>query len=141
MPRLHLKILCLMILVAIPIAAETTSGNVMILLEQQVRSRTRLEVLPKYPRAAVKDKAHGVVVAMIEFDQKGLVAKVEIVQSNPHFAGPTIKALKLWRFDPIATPKGEALRGRGKLTFYCYYENGTGRCENPLIFKDGPRKL
>jgi TonB family protein len=108
-------------------------------MEEQLRERARIEVLPRYPNGARRKRIQGFVVAEVEFDREGTVKHVEIVEStHPLFVAPTVTALKQWRFNPVVTPKREMLGGKGKLTFYFYYKNSRGWSEYPSIFR---RKL
>lgn len=104
--------------------------------EPQLRERSKVEVLPKYPNDAAKNKSTGIVVTQVDFDATGTVTKFEILESaDTRFNAPTIKALKQWRFNPVTTPEGTPLSGQGKLTFYFFWKNGRGWCENPLVFQ------
>jgi TonB family protein len=106
------------------------------LMEEQLRERIRSETPPKYPPAARAAKLQGLVVTEVEFDGKGDVTKIEILEStDPLFATATKTALKRWKFSPIVSPDNETLSGKGKLTFYFYYKDGRGWSEDPSIFK------
>ena len=113
-----------------------SKSTVVFLREQQLRERSKVEVLPKYPNDARKSKSTGVVVTQVDFDATGIITNFDILQSiDPRFNEPTIKALQQWRFNPVTTPEGVPLRGTGKLTFYFFWRNGRGWCENPLVFQ------
>ena len=113
-----------------------SNSTVVFLREQQLRERSKVEVLPKYPNDAVKIKASGVVVTQVDYDATGIITSFAILESaDPRFNIPTIKALKQWRFNPVTTPEGVPLKGKGKLTFYFFWKNGRGWCENPLVFQ------
>jgi len=95
-----------------------------------MRQKALVEVLPQYPIAARKDQARGRVVAEVEFDVKGLVTGVEIVESShPAFIQSTTRALRCWRFAPVVTLNREVSGGRGKLTFYFSFQTGRGRVD------------
>lgn len=113
-----------------------TKAALVFLREQQLRERGKVKVLPKYPNDAAKNKSSGIVVTQVDFDASGIITNVEILESaDPRFDAPTIKALKQWRFDPITTSDGAPANGRGKLTFYFFWKNGQGWCEDPLVFQ------
>jgi TonB family protein len=117
-------------------AAQGAPQPVFLLRERQMREKARTEVLPQYPLAARKDRVRGLVVAEVEFDVKGVVTKVDIVESShPAFISATTKALRQWKFAPVVTLKQESGGGKGKLTFYFYYKNGRGWVEHPMIFQ------
>ena len=93
-------------------------------------------MLPRYPNDAAKNKSSGIVVTQVDFDATGVITNFDVLESaDPRFNTPTIKALKHWRFNPITTPEGVPLHGRGKLTFYFFWKNGRGWCEDPLVFQ------
>ena len=117
-----------------------TKSTVVFLREQQLRDRGKVEVLPKYPNDALKNKATGIVVTEIDFDTNGTITKLAILESSDrHFDIPTIKALRQWRFNPVTTSEGVPLKVKGKLTFYFFWKNGRGWCENPLVFQKKPK--
>lgn len=105
------------------------------LREQQLRDRVIVEVLPNYPRQALKDKSSGIVVMQVEFDREGLITSVETVEAaDLRFVPVTERALKKWRFRPIIAPDGTIGGGKGKLTFYFFWKDGRGWSANPWIF-------
>jgi TonB family protein len=116
------------------------STSVIVLEEAQLRSRATSAVLPKYPTEA--SKSSGVVVSRIEFDTNGIVTSADIIETaDESFVAPTLKALKQWRFKPLLLSGGEARRGKGKITFYCFWKNGRGWCADPVIFsKESPMR-
>ena len=119
-----------------------SSSTMVFLREQQLRERSKVAVLPKYPNGAVKDKATGIVVTQVDYDATGIITSLAILESaDPRFNIPTIKALKQWRFNPVTTPEGVPLKGKGKLTFYFFWKNGRGWCENPRVFQKKPKGM
>ncbi len=109
--------------------------RMIILREQQLRERVKIEVLPKYPREALKSKSTGIVVMQIDFNREGYITNFETVEAGDRrFVPAVIKALKQWRFTPIVISDGTIAGGRGKLTFYFFWKDGRGWCTNPLIY-------
>jgi TonB family protein len=122
----------------LPVAAggQSVVQHSLTLMEEQLRERVRIEVLPKYPTGERAARIEGVVVGQIEFDETGTVKTVDIIEStHPFFAEPASHALKQWKFEPIVTGKGEVYGGKGKITIYFRYRNGRGWTEDPLIFQ------
>jgi periplasmic protein TonB len=60
-------------------------------------------VEPIYPREAIRAGVdHGLVVARLQVDEKGLVTAVNIIESNPPrvFDREVVRALSQWKFQP-----------------------------------------
>jgi TonB family protein len=130
----HVCIVLMMVQCAGTLHAQS-EHKIIILREQQLRERVKIEVLPKYPREALKNKSTGIVVMQIDFNREGITNNFETVEAaDPRFVTPAIKALKQWRFTPIVTSDGTIAGGRGKLTFYFFWKDGRGWCTNPLIY-------
>ena len=136
MHKLTAPVCIVLMMVHCPRALHAQSEHkIIILREQQLRDRVKIEVLPKYPREALKNQSTGIVVMQIDFNLEGLVTRLETVEAgDSRFVPPTIKALKQWRFTPIVTSDGTVAGGRGKLTFYFFWKDGRGWCANPLIY-------
>lgn len=102
--------------------------------ETYLRKRATKTVPPGFPEQAKKRGAKGVVVAQINVDEQGEVARVEVLEApDPLIKEAVIKAIEQWRFDP-PTIGGKPVRIRGKLTFYYVIERGKGRVDNPRQF-------
>ena len=62
-----------------------------------------VRVEPVYPREAIRAGVqHGLVLARLQVDEKGLVTAVNIVESNPPrvFDREVVRALSQWKFQP-----------------------------------------
>lgn len=93
-------------------------------------------VMPPFPEAARRRKAHGVAVVELQYNGKGEVTDIQVLETpDPAINESLSGALKQWKFG-ITTVKGIPVSIRGKLTFYYVLDkNGRGRVENPRQFK------
>ncbi|HEX8139149.1 MAG TPA: energy transducer TonB [Pyrinomonadaceae bacterium] len=103
--------------------------------ERSLRKMATRTVMPTFPEEAKKHGAKGVAVAELEFDDKGAVAQVEVLEApDPLIKQSVIDAVKQWKFSPT-TANENPVNVRGKLTFYYVIdERGEGRVENPKQF-------
>ena len=102
--------------------------------EQALRHYAIKTVMPKYPAAARRKGAQGVVVAQLEVNEQGGLNKIEVLEApDPSIEEAVRQAISEWRFKP-ATIGGKAVPLRGKLTFYYVIEKGKGRVKNPQQF-------
>jgi protein TonB len=102
--------------------------------ETYLRKRATKTVTPGFPEQAKKRGAKGVVVAQLNVNERGEVARVEVLEApDPLIKEAVIKAIEQWRFNP-PTISGKPVRIRGKLTFYYVIERGKGRVDNPRQF-------
>jgi TonB family protein len=62
---------------------------------------------PQYPADA---QINGKVVLRIVIDRQGHVSEANLVSGHPMLAGPTIDAVKQWKFFPLRSRQG-ACRG------------------------------
>ena len=109
-----------------------TTPKTVVFNEMRLRFRAKTVVFPQYPSDLAREKVSGVCVAKLEFDENGLVANIEILQS-PHdsVSSEMKKALEKWTFTPI-NANGEPRNVQGKITFYFMLKDGKGIVENPI---------
>ncbi|HKY04492.1 MAG TPA: energy transducer TonB [Blastocatellia bacterium] len=114
-----------------PAAPAASSLAQLRLHEISLRKRATRQVLPQYPEVSKKSGAKGVTVSMLDIDEEGNVAGVDVLEApDSPIRAAVADAVKLWKFKP-ATVNGKPVRLRGKLTFYYVIEGGNARVENP----------
>ena len=95
-------LLLLLLIINLDNAGQEKNARRLLVTERQLREKLKVEMLPRYPKNALKSKAQGVVVSIVEFDTQGTILKVEVVQTpHPLLGLATEQALKKWRFYPI----------------------------------------
>jgi len=104
--------------------------------EDGIRKSASKSVMPDYPGEAVKEKKQGIAVTELQYNGKGDVTDVKVVESPaPSIASAVTDAVKQWKFKPT-TVKGEPVSVRGKLTFYFVIDSeGKSRVNNPKQFQ------
>lgn len=96
-----------------------------------LRKNASNTVAPDYPAESKRRGAKGVAVTQLEIDEKGDVAKIEVLEApDPHIEEAVIKAVRQWKF-PSVTVKGKPRRVIGKLTFYFVIERGKATVRSP----------
>jgi TonB family protein len=105
--------------------------------EDGMRKSATKTVMPAYPQEALKKRLHGVCVSEVQYDGKGDVTKVSILEGPADTIGDSVtQALKQWKFVPSKRMDGTPVNIRGKLTFYFEIDkDGKGRVENPKQFR------
>ena len=101
--------------------------------EDGIRKSAKTSVMPVYPKAS-KNRAKGVAVAELQYNGKGVVSEVSVLESPDRYTGQAVSnALWKWTFTPSKL-NGKPVSIRGKLTFYFVVENGIGKVQNPKQF-------
>jgi TonB family protein len=105
--------------------------------EDGMRKSAAKTVMPAYPEDARKKKEQGAAVIELQYDGKGDVTEVAVLEAPAQSIGQAVvDAAKQWKFTPSATAKGEPVSVRGKLTFYFTIDkDGQGRVENPKQYR------
>lgn len=99
--------------------------------ENHLRTKAISSFMPRFPKAAKKARSSGVAVAQIIVNEFGQVIDVQILEAPHPAIGDAVKeALYRWRFTPFSV-KGQALKVRGKMTFYFVNDKRGTRVENP----------
>jgi TonB family protein len=105
--------------------------------EDGMRKLAAKTVMPVYPQEALKKRLQGVVVSELQYDGKGEVTSVSILEAPANSIGDAVtQAVKQWKFNPSKRADGTPVNNRGKLTFYFEIDkDGKGRVENPKQFR------
>jgi TonB family protein len=105
--------------------------------EDGMRKSAAKAVMPVYPQEALKKRVQGVVVSELQYDGKGEVTRVSILETPASTIGDAVtQAVKQWKFVPSKRPDGTPVNIRGKLTFYFEVDkDGKGHVENPKQFR------
>lgn len=75
-------------------------------ISAEKKPKLRKKVAPKYPKAALKARIQGKVVAEVTTDRTGDVVDVKIVDGLPFLDEAAKEALFQWKFDPFITDGG-----------------------------------
>lgn len=105
--------------------------------EDGIRKSASKVVMPAYPEEARKRQESGVAVIELQYNGKGDVTEVLILEAPARAIGQAVSdAAKQWKFNPSATADGVSVSIRGKLTFYFVIDkDGQARVENPKQFR------
>lgn len=105
--------------------------------EDGMRKSASKTVMPSYPEEALKKREQGVSVVDVEYDSKGDVVNIAVLEAPSKSIGEAvIVALKQWKFVPSKKQDGTPVSIRGKLTFYFEIDKeGKGRVQNPKQFR------
>jgi TonB family protein len=74
----------------------------------QLRSKFKRLTLPGYPPIAVAGRAKGKVVVEVLVSKTGELICARTLTGLPLFTGGTLRAVKLWEFEPIETSEGSS---------------------------------
>jgi TonB family protein len=111
---------------AVPQSAKTIRVSELVLR----RSATK-KVTPEFPETARRQKKTGVAVAQLEVNEAGMVTTVDVLEApDPTIKAAVSDAVRQWEFKPT-TLAGEAVRVRGKLTFYYVIDSQGSRVDDP----------
>ena len=95
---------------ALPFGGATGEGDVLQVGGDVKEPVVLTKVAPVYPEEARKNGIQGVVKLSAVVDEKGLVSKVEPVESpDPSLAQAAVDAVKRWTYKP-ATLKGKPVK-------------------------------
>jgi TonB family protein len=105
--------------------------------EDGIRKSASKTVMPVYPDEALKKREQGVAVIELEFDTKGDVADISVLEAPSKSIGDAVViAAKQWKFAPTKRRDGTPVSIRGKLTFYFELDkDGKGQVKNPKQFR------
>ena len=105
--------------------------------EDGMRKSAAKTVMPSYPAEALRKREQGVAVVELQYDAKGEVVNVSVLESPSRSIGDAVvTALKQWKFVPSKKQDGTPVSVRGKLTFYFEINNeGKGLVQNPKQYR------
>jgi TonB family protein len=117
-------------------AEDNAKAKKVIVSEITLRKIALKTVMPDFPDVARKRKSRGVAVAQLGINENGDVIEVTVLEvPHPVLTDAVSKAVKLWKFKPLAMDNKQVLV-QGKLTFYYVIDqNGVGRVENPRRYQ------
>ena len=90
--------------------------NILTVSEKDLRAAATQRVEPDYPAVARQIRLTGSVDLAIVIDQNGDVEKVNVVRGNTLLAGPSLQAIRKWKFKPFENGAGPA-KASGPIKF------------------------
>ena len=95
-------------------AADTAQDKPMAVTEKDLRAAATQKVEPEYPAVARQIRLIGEVQLEIVVDPSGDVEKVTVVRGNTLLTGPSLQAIRKWKFKPFGV---EPSRATGPINF------------------------
>lgn len=93
-----------------------SSEKVVAVTEGDLRAAAIQKVEPDYPAVARQIRLTGVVELEVVVDEGGTVAKANVVRGNTLLTGPSLQAIRKWKFKPFGT-ESEPARVSGPIKF------------------------
>jgi len=116
-----LTLLLLSVVAPVPAAAQQRRAFAS---EGVIRQKAKSPVMPAYPEAALRGEVQGLAVALVMFDEEGVVIKVEILKAPDESIAEAVRdTLKRWKF----TRPTMGIPMQGTLRFDFSIEDGQGR--------------
>ena len=84
--------------------------------ESDLRTAAILKVEPDYPAVARQIRLTGSVELEILVDETGVVEKANVVRGNTLLSGPSLQAIRKWKFKPFGAGGGPA-KATGPIRF------------------------
>lgn len=84
--------------------------------ERELRAAAQQKVEPDYPAVARQIRLTGEVELEIVVDEHGAVEKASVLRGNTLLTGPSLQAIRKWKFKPFGTD-GEPSRANGTIKF------------------------
>ena len=84
--------------------------------ENELRSAASQKVEPEYPAVARQIRLTGGVDLEVSVDNTGSIDKVTVLSGNTLLVGPSMQAIKRWKFTPFRVD-GQAARAVGQIRF------------------------
>ena len=97
-------------------AAASAEDKVVTVSEKDLRAAATQKVEPDYPAVARQIRVTGDVELEIVVDQAGAVEKANVVRGNTLLTGPSLQAIRKWKFKPFGTD-AEPAKAAGPITF------------------------
>jgi TonB family protein len=118
-------------------AKSSPEDPLVIVGEDGIRKSAVKTVMPTYPGEALKKREQGTVVVELQYDSKGDVTDVSILESPTASISTAVsQAAKQWKFAGSKTMDGKSVNIRGKLTFYFEIDKtGKGLVNNPKQYR------
>jgi protein TonB len=84
--------------------------------EKDLRAAATQKVEPDYPAVARQIRLTGSVELEIVVDQTGGVERANVVRGNTLLTGPSLQAIRKWKFKPFGA-EGDPAKASGPITF------------------------
>ena len=98
------------------LAAAHAEDKTVTLNEKDLRAAATQKVEPEYPAVARQIRVTGNVELEIVVDENGGVEKANILRGNTLLTGPSLQAIRKWKFKPFGTGS-EPAKATGPITF------------------------
>ena len=98
------------------VAVAAAEERVITVTESDLRTAALHRVEPDYPAVARQIRLTGSVELEIMVDAAGMVEKVSVVHGNTLLTGPSLQAIKKWKFKPFGNGT-EAAKAAGPIRF------------------------
>jgi periplasmic protein TonB len=116
-PRLRFLVLIMLVFSgAADLTMEGAEEKTMPVSEKDLRAAAVRRVEPEYPAVARQIRLAGDVELEIVVDEAGNVEKVKITRGNTLLTGPSIQAIRKWKFKPFG-PEGQPAKAAGPIRF------------------------
>ena len=111
---------CLLAIVLLSTAdhfrATSAEDKTVMVSEQDLRAAVTQKVEPEYPAVARQIRLTGSVELEILVDLAGGVERANAVKGNTLLTGPSLQAIRKWKFRPFRT-ESEPAKAAGTITF------------------------
>ncbi|MCC6539953.1 MAG: energy transducer TonB [Bryobacterales bacterium] len=110
---------CLRYLVAVLMVlagGAQSQEKVLTVTEPDLRAAASQKVEPDYPAVARQIRLTGSVELEIVVDHAGAVERASVVRGNTLLTGPSLQAIRKWKFKPFAA-EGNPAKASGPITF------------------------
>ena len=111
LPRFHQSLV-----LALVLSGANAEDKPQPVTEKDLRSAATQKVEPEYPAVARQIRLTGEVELEIVVDQLGSVEKVSVVRGNTLLTGPSLQAIRKWKFKPFGTDS-EPSKATGPIKF------------------------
>jgi protein TonB len=97
-------------------AHASTEEKVLTVTERELRANAVQKVEPEYPAVARQIRLTGEVELEIQVDAAGGVEKANVLRGNTLLTGPSLQAIRKWKFKPFG-PEASPARATGPIKF------------------------
>lgn len=101
---------------ALLLAGASAQQKVVPVTEKDLRAAATQKVEPDYPAVARQIRLTGDVELEVVVDETGGVEKASVVRGNTLLTGPSLQAIRKWKFKPFGT-EGSPARATGPIKF------------------------
>ena len=101
---------------ALLLTSVSAQQKVVPVTEKELRAAATQKVEPDYPAVARQIRLTGDVELEVVVDESGGVEKASIISGNQLLTGPSLQAIRKWKFKPFGTDSSPA-RATGPIKF------------------------